>query len=66
MLLFQKRETFATALKRAAIDAADLHRWRKEYGGGLKLDQAKRPKELEKENVWLNKLLTTRSWTWRF
>ena len=32
------------------------YRWRKEYGG-LRLDQAKRLKELEKENTRLKKLV---------
>jgi hypothetical protein len=32
------------------------YRWRKEYGG-LRLDQAKRLKELEKENARLKKLV---------
>ena len=32
------------------------YRWRKEYGG-LEIDQAKRLKELEKENVRLKKLV---------
>ena len=32
------------------------YRWRKEYGG-LKMDQAKRLKALEKENVRLKKLV---------
>jgi putative transposase len=32
------------------------YRWRKEYGG-LKLDQAKRLKELEKENLKLKRLV---------
>ena len=32
------------------------YRWRKE-GGGLRMDQAKRLKELEKENTRLKKLL---------
>jgi len=32
------------------------YRWRKEYGG-LKLDQAKRLKELEKENSQLKKVV---------
>jgi hypothetical protein len=33
------------------------YRWRKEYGG-LKLEQAKRMKELEKENTRLKRLET--------
>ena len=32
------------------------HRWRKEYGG-LEIDQAKRLKELEKENARLKKIV---------
>ncbi len=32
------------------------YRWRKEYGG-MRVDQAKRLKELEKENVRLKKLV---------
>ena len=37
------------------ITEQTYYRWRKEYGG-LRLDQAKRPKELEKENTRLKKL----------
>ena len=33
-----------------------FYRWRKEYGG-LKMDQAKRMKELEKENGKLKRLV---------
>ncbi len=32
------------------------YRWRKEYGG-LGVDQARRLKELERENSWLKRLL---------
>jgi len=38
------------------ITEQTYYRWRKEYGG-LKMDQAKRLKELEKENARLKKLL---------
>ena len=37
------------ACKEAGITVQTFYRWRKEYGG-LKMDQAKRLKELEKEN----------------
>ena len=37
------------ACKEAEITVQTFYRWRKEYGG-LKMDQAKRLKELEKEN----------------
>ena len=44
------------ACKEAEITAQTYYRWRKEFGG-LKLDQAKRLKELEKENVKLKRLV---------
>ena len=40
----------------AGIRTQTYYRWRKEYGG-LKLDQAKRLKELEKENTRLKRLV---------
>ena len=40
----------------AEITQQTYYRWRKEYGG-LKLDQAKRLKELEKENNKLKRLV---------
>ena len=40
----------------AAPVACRYYRWRKEYGG-LELDQAKRMKELERENVRLKRLV---------
>ena len=42
--------------KEAAITVQTFYRWRKEYGG-LKMDQAKRMKELEKENGKLKRLV---------
>ena len=44
------------ACKEAQITAQTYYRWRKEYGG-LKLDQAKRLKELERENAKLKRLV---------
>jgi transposase-like protein len=43
--------------REAEITEATYYRWRKEYGG-LKLEQAKRLKELEKENPRLRRLVT--------
>lgn len=40
----------------AAITERTYYRWRKEYGG-LKVDQAKRLKELEQENGKLQQLV---------
>ena len=44
------------ACRDAGIAEQTYYRWRREYGG-LKLDQAKRLKELEKENLKLKRLV---------
>ena len=44
------------ACKEAGIMEQTYYRWRKEYGG-LKVDQAKRLKELEQENGKLKRLV---------
>ena len=42
-----------------------FYRWRKEYGG-MRVDQAKRLKELEKENLRLKRWWLICPWTTRF
>ena len=42
--------------KKLGVSEQTYYRWRKEYGG-LRLDQAKRLKELERENTRLKKLV---------
>ena len=49
-------KTTPLACKEAEITAQTYYRWRKEYGG-LTLDQAKRLKELERENAKLKRLV---------
>ena len=49
-------KTTPQACRDAEITAQTYYRWRKEFGG-LKLDQAKRLKELEKENNRLKRLV---------
>ncbi len=44
------------ACREAGIHTQTYYRWRKEFGG-LKIDQAKRLKELEKENTRLKRLV---------
>ena len=44
------------ACKEAEINTQTYYRWRKEYGG-LKTEQAKRMKELERENARLKRLV---------
>ena len=49
-------KTTPQACKEAEITVQTFYRWRKEYGG-LRMDQAKRLKELEKENGKLKRLV---------
>ena len=49
-------KTTPQACNEAAITVQTYYRWRKEYGG-LKLEQAKRMKDLEKENGRLKRLV---------
>jgi len=44
------------ACREAGISEQSYYRWRKEYGG-LQLEQAKRLKDLEKENTRLKRLV---------
>lgn len=47
-------KTIAEAVKKIGITEQTFYRWRKEYGG-LRVDQAKRLKELEQENARLKR-----------
>jgi putative transposase len=49
------------AAREVGITEQTYYRWRKEFGG-LKLDQAKRLKELEKENGRLKRLVAELCW----
>ena len=49
-------KTTPQACRDAEITTQTYYRWRKEFGG-LKLDQARRRKELEKENNRLKRLV---------
>ena len=55
-LMLSKGKSVPQACKKIGVTEQTYYRWRKEYGG-LKLDQAKRLKELEKENARLKKLV---------
>ena len=55
-VLIAQRQTVAQAYKQIGVTEQTYYRWRKEYGG-LKADQAKRLKELERENGRLKRLL---------
>ncbi len=51
-----KGQTTAQICKKLVITEDTYYRWRREYGG-LRVDQAKRLKELDRENVRLKKLV---------
>ncbi|MCP4305675.1 MAG: transposase [bacterium] len=51
-----KGQPLAQVVRKLGITEQTYYRWRKEYGG-LRTDQAKRFKELEKENVQLKKVV---------
>ena len=55
-VLLAQGEKMGVVCKRIAGTEQNYYRWRKEYGG-LRLNQAKRMKMLEKENVRLKKLV---------
>ena len=55
-VLMSQGTTQKLAAKQIGISTQTLIRWRKEYGG-LRMNQAKRLKELEKENTRLKRLL---------
>ncbi len=48
--------TIGEVSRKLGITEQTYYRWRKEYGG-MRVDQAKRLKELEKENARLKKLV---------
>jgi putative transposase len=55
-VLMAQGKTAALACKDVGVSEQSYYRWRKEYGG-LEIDQAKRMKELERENQRLKRLV---------
>ncbi len=55
-VLMSQGSTAAEAARHLGITEQTYYRWRKEYGG-MRINQAKRLKELEKENGRLKKLV---------
>ena len=55
-VLTTQGKALAAACKEAAVSEQTYYRWRKEYGG-LKLEQAKKLKELERENARLKRIV---------
>ena len=55
-VLIGQGKTTLHACKQIGVSEQTYYKWRKEYGG-LRVDQAKRFKELERENTRLKKLV---------
>lgn len=55
-VLMSQGKAAPVACRETGISQQSYYRWRKEYGG-LELDQAKRMKDLERENVRLKRLV---------
>ena len=50
-------KSVSDAVRQIGVTVQTYYRWRKEYGG-LKMDQARRMKELEKENARLRRAVS--------
>lgn len=59
-LLINQGTNVEEACRKIGVSKLTYYRWRKEYGG-LRVDQAKRMKELEQENGRLKKLVANLS-----
>lgn len=55
-ILVNQGSTVIEAVRKLGISEQTYYRWRKEYGG-MRVDQAKRLRELEQENAQLKKLV---------
>ena len=55
-VLIGQDQSVSDVIRHLGVSDVTYYRWRKEYGG-LKIDQAKHLKDLEKENARLKRLL---------
>ena len=55
-ILLSQGANIAETSKKIGVTEQTYYRWRKEYGG-MRIEQAKRLKDLEKENARLKKLV---------
>ncbi len=55
-ILLSQGATLAVIWKKLGVSDCTYYRWRKEYGG-MRVEQARRLKELEKENSRLKRLV---------
>ncbi len=55
-ILLNQGATIAEASRKIGVTEQTYYRWRREYGG-MRIEQARRLKELEKENTRLKRLV---------
>ena len=55
-ILLNQGSTIAEASRKIGVTEQTYYRWRREYGG-MRIEQARRLKELEKENTRLKRLV---------
>ncbi len=55
-ILLNQGATIAEASRKIAVTEQTYYRWRREYGG-MRIEQARRLKELERENTRLKRLV---------
>jgi transposase-like protein len=55
-ILMSQGATVGEACRKIGVTTQTYYRWRKEYGG-MRIEQAKRLKDIEKENTRLKKLV---------
>jgi len=55
-ILLNRGASVGEASRKIGVTEQTYYRWRKEYGG-MRIEQAKRLKDLEKENIRLKKLV---------
>ncbi len=60
-LLINQGNPIAVVTRKIGVSDYTYYRWRKEYGG-MRVDQARRLKELEQENTRLKKVVADFGW----
>ena len=58
--MLSEGRALAEAAKALEVSEPTYHRWRNQYGG-MKADDAKRLKELERENRWLKRIVANQA-----
>jgi len=60
--MLAEHKSIAEVAKQLGVSENTNHRWRNQYGG-MKADDVKRLRELERENQRLKRIVANRRWT---